>query len=378
MWSAEADTAYRVDPLIWQLEHVQRVAVRRMLDLRRDRPRHAARAAAAEPRRDRDVLLAAGAERDRESLHRRAEPRLPQHFAGLDVEGAEVAIEIADEGDAAARSSAPRSGTARAARGSTPPSSSSRRRRRACRRCRRCRASRRSGGRRAVPPRALRRTRPCAPTISMHDWLSGMISSRGRRVIAHRLPVVAALGARARRHPLARSSARGCRRDRSARRSSDRSSSKTFWKTVSLWPRNLPVLRSSFHRMPALPIVKSDLLGRRRRRARARTPRRDRATRRARAGSATPACRRSASQRDRRRGVERRVERRVAAARRHPRLGLRDAPVGEVEIGIVAAGDPGLAAGAATSGSLPHVSPPGLAGARDVLNFHSCLPVAAS
>src|SRR4029434_7180888 len=35
-----------------------------------------------------------------------------------------------------------------------------------------------------------------------------------------------------------------------------------------------------------------------------------------------------------------------AAAHRHPRLRLRRAPVGEIEIGIVAAGDPRFAAGA--------------------------------
>ncbi len=35
-----------------------------------------------------------------------------------------------------------------------------------------------------------------------------------------------------------------------------------------------------------------------------------------------------------------------AAACPHPRLGLGRAPIGEIEIGIVGAGDPGLAAGA--------------------------------
>src|SRR6185295_1597628 len=33
--------------------------------------------------------------------------------------------------------------------------------------------------------------------------------------------------------------------------------SHTFWKTVSLWPRYLPVLRSSFHSTPSLPTVNS-------------------------------------------------------------------------------------------------------------------------
>ena len=50
---------------------------------------------------------------------------------------------------------------------------------------------------------------------------------------------------------------------------------------------------------------------------------------------------------------------------RHPRLGLRDAPVGEVEIGIVAAGDPGVAAGARHVGQRAPGIAAGLAGARD-------------
>ena len=71
------------------------------------------------------------------------------------------------------------------------------------------------------------------------------------------------------------------------------------------------------------------------------------------------------AQRHRRRGVERRVRGLVAAAGRHPRLRLRDAPVGEIEIGIVAAGDPGVAAGARDVGhGAPGVAA-GLAGARD-------------
>ena len=45
-------------------------------------------------------------------------------------------------------------------------------------------------------------------------------------------------------------------------------------------------------------------------------------------------------------GVQRLVESRHSAAGRHPGLGLRGSPVGEVELGIVAAGDPRLAAAA--------------------------------
>ena len=56
-----------------------------------------------------------------------------------------------------------------------------------------------------------------------------------------------------------------------------------FWNTVSLWPRYLPVLRSSFQRMPALPALKTSFLAADRPPARARTLHPDRATRRARA-----------------------------------------------------------------------------------------------
>ena len=45
-------------------------------------------------------------------------------------------------------------------------------------------------------------------------------------------------------------------------------------------------------------------------------------------------------------GVERLVQRVHAAADRHPRLGLRGAPIRQVQFGVVAAGDPRLAAGA--------------------------------
>ena len=70
-------------------------------------------------------------------------------------------------------------------------------------------------------------------------------------------------------------------------------------------------------------------------------------------------------ERDGRRRVERRVEDRGAAAGRHPRLGLRDAPVGEIQIGIVAAGDPRLAALAEGVGQLAPRVAAGLAGVRD-------------
>ena len=139
-------------------------------------------------------------ERHREALHRRAEPRLPEHRAGLHVERAEAAIEIADERDPAG---------GRQHRGEE---------RRALLDAPHLLHRRDIVGRQladvAVRARHLEeapiRVVPPAPSfssilrpdISMHDWLSGMISDVGRRVVAHRLPVVAALGARARLDPL--------------------------------------------------------------------------------------------------------------------------------------------------------------------------------
>src|SRR5207247_8453514 len=78
-------------------EHVQRLTCVRMLDFRRNDRRYVARTAAAETGRNGDVLMAARTERDRETLHRGAEPRLPEHLAGAHVVCAEVAIQIAHE-----------------------------------------------------------------------------------------------------------------------------------------------------------------------------------------------------------------------------------------------------------------------------------------
>ena len=61
-----------------------------------------------------------------------------------------------------------------------------------------------------------------------------------------------------------------------------------------------------------------------------------------------------------RRGVERLVVAGRAAARLHPGFGLRHAPIGQIEIGIVAAGDPGIAACAQHVGKLA----PGVAAGR--------------
>ncbi len=57
-------------------------------------------------------------------------------------------------------------------------------------------------------------------------------------------------------------------------------------------------------------------------------------------------------ERQRRTGVERGVGAGGAAARLHPRLGLRHAPIGEIEIRIVTSRDPGIAAGAQHVGEL--------------------------
>jgi len=64
-------------------------------------------------------------------------------------------------------------------------------------------------------------------------------------------------------------------------------------------------------------------------------------------------------------GVEGGVVHRHAAAPRHPRLGLGDPEVDEVEGGVVAAGDPGVAAAAQEVGHVGPGVPAGLVGPRD-------------
>src|SRR5262249_40269334 len=97
------DVRSRLVPLLSlpQAEHVQGVPRARMRDVGRDGRRHVPRTAAAKSSGDRNVLMAVDGERDRIALHGGAEAGLPQHAAGADVVGAEVAIEIADERDAA-------------------------------------------------------------------------------------------------------------------------------------------------------------------------------------------------------------------------------------------------------------------------------------
>src|SRR4029077_9817188 len=63
--------------LIRQLEDVQRVDRARVVDFWRYQSRNLSRAAATEPSRDGDVLLASDGERHREPLHRGSQARLP-------------------------------------------------------------------------------------------------------------------------------------------------------------------------------------------------------------------------------------------------------------------------------------------------------------
>src|SRR5262245_27254489 len=182
-----------------QREDVQRVAALRMLDVRTDRARDVARAAAAKAGCDRDVLTAADGEGDGRALHGGAEPRLPQRLPGLHVERAERAIEIADEADAARR----------------------RHDRRQERRALLARPDllhrlRVVGGELpdvAVAARHFEEAPVGAgaagavleldlPSPHLHARLAERNDQEvGRRVITHRLPVVAALGARTRLHP---------------------------------------------------------------------------------------------------------------------------------------------------------------------------------
>ena len=74
-------------------------------------------------------------------------------------------------------------------------------------------------------------------------------------------------------------------------------------------------------------------------------------------------------ERDRRAGEQRLVSRFGPAADAHPRLGLRDAPVCFVGIGIITAGDPRFAAGAHQVWKRAPRIAPGLISARDGVKF---------
>src|SRR5262245_1735989 len=67
-------------PVLRQREYVKRLPALWNLDVRHDRGRHVARAAAAETRHDGDILPPIDREADRESLSRRTEPRFPENL----------------------------------------------------------------------------------------------------------------------------------------------------------------------------------------------------------------------------------------------------------------------------------------------------------
>ena len=171
-----------------------------MPDLRRDGARHLPRAAAAEPGRHRDVLLAVHREADRETLHGRRQPRIPEDLARLHVEGAEVAIEIADKRQAAGGRQ--HRGEERRALLVAPQLLH--------------RADVVGGQLADVALRpghleepAIRGDAAAAlaeldlPAHDLHARLAQRNDQRvGRLVVAHRLPVVPAFGARARLNPL--------------------------------------------------------------------------------------------------------------------------------------------------------------------------------
>src|SRR6267378_6378077 len=86
-----------------QRENVQRVAVRRRVYVGQDRSRHVSRAAAAEACGDGNVLFAADAECYWKTLHGRSKTNLPQDFSCVHIDGAEVAVKVADERDSSVR-----------------------------------------------------------------------------------------------------------------------------------------------------------------------------------------------------------------------------------------------------------------------------------
>src|ERR1700694_524750 len=88
-------------PPVRQREYVEGVAdPGRAVDLGLDQTGHLARAASAVAGRDRDVLLAANGERQGEALPRGSQPNLPQDAAGIGIEGAEHAVQVAGECEA--------------------------------------------------------------------------------------------------------------------------------------------------------------------------------------------------------------------------------------------------------------------------------------
>ena len=193
----------------------------------------------------------------------------------------------------------------------------------------------------------------------------------GTGVIAHRLPVVAALSARTRRHPLTRLLLQdvGAVRRRAGLRI-DRvehvlEHGLLVAKELSVATIELPENSRFANREQQLLIADVDenalehLVEIQRFAGRVLIMPCERAVLR--------------PQRERRARVERIVEVRGAAACAHPWLRLRRAPIGQIEIGIVAAGDPRLAADAQVIRQFAPRLRSRLAGSRDRVEFPQLL-----
>src|SRR6266571_144717 len=319
-----------------------------MTHVRADGARNLPRAAAAEARRHRDVLPSGDAERDRITLDGRAEPRLPERFTGLHVERAERPIEIAHEPDAARRRQHRRE--ERRALLAAPDF------------LHRLHVVRRELADVALAAGHLEETAVRAGAARsvgeldlaarhLHARLAERDDEQPRaRVIAHRLPVVPALGAGTRLHPLAGLLLEdvapvlrraGLRVDRLEDVLEHRF---LVAEEPAILPIDLPQDARLADREHDLLVADVDEHAFEHFVEIERFARRVLVVPRER-----PVLR---PDRDRGARIEHVVEVGRAPARAHPRLGLRDAPIHQVEIRIVAAGDPRLAADAQVVGEL--------------------------
>src|SRR6185503_18485301 len=313
------------------------------IDFGCDQVGNEARAAAAEARRHGDVLLAVDLEAHGETLHRRREPRAPEDAHVAHVDGFELAIEIADERDAAGRRQHP--GQERRAlldrpflfqrvdvesREPADVAVAARHFIEAPIGAARAAAARRLRDRlRANRDAALRERNDQPPR---------------RPIEAHRLPVLAAFGARTALDPFADflienvvAIARRARLAIEARpdvleqrldvAEIGAVAAVVLPEHAVFTRREHPLLVAGVDEHALEHDVEIERLARRMRVMPLEL-----------AGGRV--------ERDRRVRVEADVARAHAAAHGHPRLRLRDAPVREIELRIVAAGDPGLAAGA--------------------------------
>ncbi len=288
-------------------------------------------------------MLAVDGEADREALHRRREPRLPDDAAVAHVDGLEAAVEIAGEGDAAGRRQHGRQ--ERRALLERPGLLE--------------RVDVERGELADVAVRARHRIEApigAAAAAAARDLLDGLRAQRGaalaerndqlprRRVEAHRVPVLAAGRARARVDPLADlvledvgPVARPARLAIEAR--PDVLEHRFLVAEILAGPAVvLPqhaVLADGEHPLLGAGVDEHAL---------EHDVEIERLAGCVRVVPLELARRRV--ERERRARVESDVGRVHAAARRHPRLRLRRAPVGEIQVGVVGAGDPRFAAGA--------------------------------